>query len=56
MSECKVHINNLMYILNEVKRKNRSFDDMDISLRLHLVIKYLETKKPHLDLLEGRFL
>jgi len=56
MSECKTHINNLEYILSEVTRKNRSFDDMDITLRLHLVIKYLETKKPHLDLLEGRYL
>ena len=56
MSECKNAINNLEYVLSEVKRKNRNFDDVDITLRLHLVIKYLEQKKPHLDYLEGRYL
>tara|TARA_Y100000004_G_scaffold164567_1_gene194777 strand:- start:1023 stop:1211 length:189 start_codon:yes stop_codon:yes gene_type:complete len=36
---------NLKYVLEEVQKKERSFEDMDITLRLHLAIRDLDEFK-----------
>lgn len=41
MSDTKTQVMNVEYVMREIKRKDRGFDDIDLTLRLHFVHKYL---------------
>lgn len=41
-------IKNIRYCLDEVNKKERSFEDMDITLRLHQTIRFLQDQRKQL--------
>lgn len=40
-SEVQHHIRNLEYVIKEIKKGDRPVKDMDLTLRLHLLAKFL---------------
>jgi len=45
IDQLNIATKNMRYVIEEIKKKDRGFEDMDLTLRLHMSIKQIDEVK-----------